>query len=299
MRVVVTGGGGRIGRSTVAELQEHGHEVTLFDLVPPAQPLPPGVRLCLGTVDDAGSVMTLLRNARGEAVVHLARASTNHDDLTVFRSNVIGTYHVLQAAVTCGLAVAVVASSIQALGDYWSLRLAPQYLPLDEAHPCAPRGPYQTAKLLIEETCRAITREHGLVTVAIRPTGVVVPERWPELRRLWETAGAGERPPVGGALGSYVEARDVGQLIRRAVEQAGRGTFQGAHVLHASGADAFGDQSLAALIARRHPHCAQVAASLAPGQSGVSIATARDLLGYEPRYRWREMFAAVAAADAL
>jgi nucleoside-diphosphate-sugar epimerase len=288
MRVVVTGGAGRIGRSTVQELAEHGHEVTVFELAPPAQPLAPGVAVRLGTVDDAGAVMTVLRHARAEAVVHLARATTNHDDLTVYRSNVMGTYHVLQAAVTCGLAVAVVASSIQALGDYWGLREAPRYLPLDEAHPCAPRGAYQIAKLVIEETCRAITREHGFTTVAIRPTAVIVPEHWPDVARRLAAVERGGRE-MGGLLRAYVDARDVGQLIRLAVERGGRGELQGAHVFHASGGDPLGDEPLAETIARRQPHLAPLAAGLGAGQPAVSIQRARELLGYEPRYRWRQM----------
>jgi nucleoside-diphosphate-sugar epimerase len=292
MRVVVTGAGGRIGRPTVAELVEHGHQVVAFDLVPPSAPFPPGVQLRLGTVDDAGSVLAVLRQARAEAVVHLARASSNHDELTIYRSNIMGTYHVLQAAVACNLGVAVVASSIQALGDYWSLRQAPRYLPLDEAHPCAPRGAYQTAKLVVEETSRAITLECDLPTVAIRPTAVIVPERWPEIRRQVAAAGStapGNRPLVGGTLAAYVDARDVAQLIRLAVEHAGRGDLRGAHVLHASGADAFGDAPLAAVMAQHYPAAAGTAANLVPGQPGISIEAPRRLLGYAPRYRWREM----------
>jgi nucleoside-diphosphate-sugar epimerase len=277
----------------VQELCEHGHEVVVFDLVPPAEPLPRGVALRLGTVDDCGSVMTVLRNARADAVVHLARATTNHDDLTVFRSNVMGTYHVLQAAATCGLALAVVASSIQALGDYWTLRAVPQYLPLDEEHPCAPRGAYQISKLVIEETCRAITREHGLATVAIRPTAVIVPERWPELletlRRRRAAAEAGAVPLPAEPLAAYVDARDVGQLIRLAIETAGRGALHDAHVFHASGADSLLWEPVAEALARRSPDLAALARNLGPEEAGVSIRRAQNLLGYSPRYRWREM----------
>jgi UDP-glucose 4-epimerase len=292
VRVVVTGGAGRIGRPTVNELYEAGHEVTVFEIAPPGQPLPPRVTLRLGTVDDCGSVMTVLRQARAEAVVHLARASTNHDDLTVFRSNLMGTYNVLQAAVTCGLGVALVASSIQALGDYWSLLAAPQYLPLDEDHPVAPRTSYATAKALIEETCRAITREHGLTTVAIRPTAVIVPERWPDLlARLSDASDAspGTPPLAGGLLAAYVDARDVAQLIRRALERALAGDLSGSHVFHASGPDPLLAETLAASLARARPEIADLASRLTAGVPGVSIERARALLGYEPRHRWRDM----------
>ena len=44
---------------------------------------------------------------------------------------------------------------------------------------------YRIAKLLIKETCRAITREHRITIVAIRPATVIVPERWPTLLDYW------------------------------------------------------------------------------------------------------------------
>lgn len=289
MRVVVTGGGGRIGRSTVADLVEHGHEVTVMDLAPPPEAFPEGVKLRLGSVDDCGSVVAVLRNARADAVVHLARASTNHDDLTVFRSNVLGTYHVLQAAAACGQGVALVASSIQALGDYWTLRAAPQALPLDEDHPVAPRGAYATSKAVIEETCRAVSREHGLTTVAIRPTAVIVPQRWPQLLDRLRTARPGDPPIVDGPLAAYVDARDVAQLIRLALDRALSGALGGAYLFHASGADPLLTGSLAESIASRHPECAAVATRLGAGQPGVSIERARRLLDYEPRFRWTAM----------
>lgn len=300
MNVVVTGGGGRIGRSAVAELRARGHEVTVFDLAPPPEPFPRGVTLRLGTVEDAGSVMTVLRNVRAAAVVHLARASTTHDDLTVFRSNVLGTYHVLQAAAACRLSVAVVASSIQALGDYWNLRAPPRALPLDEDHPVAPRSAYSTSKAVIEETCRAVTREHGVTTVAIRPTAVIVPDRWPSLLARLPRLTPDDAPLVDGPLAAYVDARDVAQLIRLAVERAVAGEVAGALLFHASGAEPLHPFPLAESIARRHPTYAGVAAGLTNGVPGVSIERARRLLGYEPHYRWMDLlvdFAGTIAAE--
>lgn len=291
MRVVVTGGGGKSGACTVAELSSHGHEVTVLDISPAPAAAPAGVRWRMRSVEDAAGVEAELRAARADAVVHLARSAPSADDRTTYRSHVMGTYHVLAAAVASGAGIAVVASSIRALGDYWRLQTRPRYLPLDEAHPCAPRGAYEAAKRSIEETCGAITREHGLTTIAVRPTGIVAPDQWPDVRRRREAALGAGRAFVGTPLDNYVDARDVAQLIRLAVEAAARGAVTGAAVFHAAAADAPAGPSLGEAVAAWRPEWATLTAGLGPEETGISIAAARRELGYAPRHRSRDLLA--------
>ena len=61
MKVVVTGGSGRIGTWLVRELAPR-HVVTIFDRVAPTE-LPPGVGYKLGDHEDLGSVYDVLHDA--------------------------------------------------------------------------------------------------------------------------------------------------------------------------------------------------------------------------------------------
>ena len=68
MKILVTGGSGRIGRYVVRDLMQAGHQVTRVDLVPAAVP---GVRSFLVDLTDAGQVYQALARAQAEAVIHL------------------------------------------------------------------------------------------------------------------------------------------------------------------------------------------------------------------------------------
>src|SRR5262245_39007734 len=115
MRVLVTGGAGRIGRWVVRELVGREHDVTVYDRRLPVEP-PAGVEAKLGDCEDLGGVYDVMRGH--DAVIHLAAIPSNrhHPYPTVFRTNVVSTYNVGEAAGRLGLRTLVAASSINALG---------------------------------------------------------------------------------------------------------------------------------------------------------------------------------------
>ena len=96
-----------IGQYVVQEILGAGHDVTVFDRVPP--PAKEGVRWVRGDIEDLGEVISALRGA--EAVVHLAAFTMPYRDVpdhVLFRGNLLGTYNVHEAAFTlptaaCGL----------------------------------------------------------------------------------------------------------------------------------------------------------------------------------------------------
>src|SRR5215211_5389588 len=138
MRVVVTGGAGLIGGYLVRELAAR-HEVVVFDRVKPAA-LPPGVTYRIGDHEDQGAVYDVLRGA--EAVVHLSAIPSPryHPAPNIFRTNVLGTYYVGEAAGRLGVRKMVTACSINALGiTHAERRMAPLGLPVDETHPRRPQ----------------------------------------------------------------------------------------------------------------------------------------------------------------
>src|ERR671930_42634 len=100
MRVVVTGASGKAGRAVVCDLVEH-NDVLAVDLVPPREEFAPFLACDL---TELGQTMECLAGA--EAVVHLAAipASGIRTEETTFRTNILSTYNVFEAARVLGLA---------------------------------------------------------------------------------------------------------------------------------------------------------------------------------------------------
>jgi len=84
-------------------------------------------------------------------------------------------------------------------------------------------------------------------------------------------------------LWGYVDARDVAQAVRLAVE----GTSTGAEVCIVAAADTVMTRDSADLMAEVFPDV-PLRRSLAGRETLLAIDHARELLGYEPAHRWQE-----------
>jgi NAD(P)-dependent dehydrogenase (short-subunit alcohol dehydrogenase family) len=168
MRVLVTGGTGRIGAVVVRWLDERGYSVRVVDTSAQAE-TPPGVELAACDIND---YPTLREQVRGcDAVVHLAAlaspASGSAD--VVFRVNAAGSFNVYRAAEEEGIRRVVQASSINAVGLYYGLRRAePLYLPIDEHHPPQDTDVYSFSKWVVEEIADYHWRRSGISGVSLR-----------------------------------------------------------------------------------------------------------------------------------
>jgi nucleoside-diphosphate-sugar epimerase len=282
MKIVVTGGSGRIGRWVVRELLSRDHEVTIFDRVAPREQ-PAGVRYKLGECEDLGAVYDVLRGH--DAVIHLAAIPSNqvHPYPTVFKTNVISTYHVGEAAGRLGLRKMVAASSINALGIAMAERpFGPQYLPIDENHPRLPQDAYSLTKLLDEEILAAMNRRTGLQTIAIRPPLMLYgePER--------ESAGVKHRldnPDLSArVMWVYCDVRDLAQGFRRAIEDQ---TLE-YEAFFLTADDALAHEPLAEMLPRYFPGTEEMARGLTGTSPAVVSTKAKRLLGYQPTHTWRE-----------
>ena len=280
MKVVVTGGSGNIGRYVVRELVRHGHEIVSFDRVAPPEPAP-GVRYRLGDHEDEGAVFELL--AAAEAVVHLSAipAPGAHANAHVFRTNVMGTYNVCEAAATLGLKKIVATSSINVLGMSFRYRdFAPHYLPLDENHPNLPQDPYALSKVVGEDTVDMVHRRTGIPAVSIRPSHVVMPETWPDRLAALE---ADFNAYYGGIWG-YADVRDLAVGFRLALET--ESAVQGAYYIVAD--DAFCSVPVAEAAPLAFPGIGDIAAQLTGTESGITNAKAKRELGFAAQYSWRD-----------
>ena len=135
-KVLCTGGAGRLGTVVARRLADKCN-LTLLDLRRPDD----GILQKLPFVDtDMCDYGALARAFAGQdAIVHLAaipNPRTAPPDVT-FKTNVQGAWSVLQAAEDAGVKRVVVASSDSVFGlSYNPPDWPPQFLPVDETHPC-------------------------------------------------------------------------------------------------------------------------------------------------------------------
>lgn len=284
MHVLVTGSEGHIGRVQVATLIEAGYRVRTFD-----QSLrqdDSGGEHVTGDLRDIAAVRRAVQGV--DAVAHLGAIADDwagHDD-DVLAVNVQGTWNVLLACVEAGIRRLVYFSSINALGAVGGRR-PPAYFPLDDAYPCHPLSPYQLSKYLAEEACRSYSAAHGLVTMCLRPVWVCDedtyagwpgsdPDKWAE--EDWAECWA------------YVDVRDVcaATLCALEVERVRHGVF----LLSAD--DTTAPQPTTALVDRYYPDVPwphldrAVYLANQPHRTLIDTTAAREILGWQPRYSWRE-----------
>ncbi|HEY8446889.1 MAG TPA: NAD(P)-dependent oxidoreductase [Thermomicrobiales bacterium] len=285
MRVLVTGGSGRIGRATVRELLAHGYEVVNADRQrsPDADVAEaPGYRFIETDLGDVGQVAGAMAGC--SAVVHLGAipAPYGHADEVVFLNNVRATFATLQAAMLLGVRKAVIASSLSALGTAWAPEpFAPLYAPVDEAHPFIIKDCYGLSKEVDERTAEMFHRRTGMQIVALRFCWVAYED---EARAMAEKLNADPRyDNWWRLLWSYVDVRDAASACRLALEAEGLG-FEPFNI---TAADTLSDTPTEDLI-RAHTPDMELRAPIPSTASAFSIEKARRMLGWEPRHTWRK-----------
>jgi len=274
MKILVTGGQGKVGRFVVQELVNSAHEVTVFDRVP--GPERGAVRYLVGDIQDLGEVMEAMHGA--DAVIHLAAIhNPNIATATVtYQTNVVGTFNVHHAAFRLGIKRVVSASSNAVVGWSYSDNFVPDYLPVDEDHPLRPEDPYGLSKEIGETIARSYALK-GLETVSLRPSGVVTPE---ELEAIKKTGG---RKPSGFQAYSYIDARDLAVAFRLAVVRP----LPGATVMFVVAEDSTIAEPLCELYPRIKPSIGNKAIKLTGCRAAYANARAKKLLGWKPVYSWR------------
>jgi len=271
MRILVTGQRGGVGAVVAGHLADQGHEVVGFDIADGQDVL------------DAGA---LAQAAAGcTAVVHLAAIA--HDSAgtpeQVMAVNVLGTWHALLAAQSAGVKRVVHFSSAQVFGTAEGERL-PDYLPLDDAHPRRAGRPYGMSKLLSEDLCAGFSGRSGIATICLRPVHVWFPEFYQRAETRWQADPASEWTPHW-EFGAFVDARDVAAAVECALVAPIDG-----HVRAVLCADDIAASAPSMEMASRLTPGVPVRGPgeyrANPQRALVDCATAKTVLGWQPRHRW-------------
>jgi nucleoside-diphosphate-sugar epimerase len=157
--VLVTGSAGRIGQAVVAELAARGRQVRGFDRVPTS-----GIKdYVVGDLTDPKGVAKAMDGVG--TLVHLAATPDDADFLTELApNNIIGVYHVFEAARQAGVGRMILASSGQVV---WGSRITGPWPVGVDVQP-TPRYWYAACKLFLEAAGRAFADTHGIEVIAVR-----------------------------------------------------------------------------------------------------------------------------------
>lgn len=277
MRVLLTGNRGMIGSVIAAELQVTGHEVAGYDR-----------RDGLDILDPTA----LAEAIRGcEGVIHLASplGASGERPYETMNAIVQGTWNVLLAAETAGVNRVIYMSSVDALGVFKGAR-KPDYLPLDDKHPCYPASAYAIGKYLAEQMCRFWCARTGIATLCLRPPGVWQPDTYATIQERRRVQPTYEWTPYW-EYGAFIDVRDLAAAALRGLQCALAGF---ACVLVAAADITTSGKTSQEWVAFVHPDVewrGGPAYEIEPYRSLLVTNRAEQLLEWKPIHTWQAFLA--------
>ena len=284
----------------VQHLVDHGCTVLNLDTKPLHNPR---VRTLITDITDSGQVFNALtstlelhefapslRAPKIDAIVHFAAIPRIMlvPDNEVFRINAMGTYNIIEAAEKLGIRKTIIASSETTYGLVFANEPRdPAYFPLDEEYPVNPMDSYALSKICNERTAHAFQQRSGADVYAIRIGNVIEPHEYADFPKFFADPGFRKR-----IAWSYIDARDLGQIIRLSIETDGLG-FQ---IFNAAQNDCSSDLPTAELLRRFYPNV-PVRGQLGEFESLLSNRKTCEMLGFKEQHNWRSALAASGQAE--
>lgn len=180
MKILVTGGAGFIGSHVADALLAHGHEVVVVDDLSSGrrENVPSGARFVQLDIRDQAGVDRLFAEARFDAISHQAAQTSvsvsTREPVRDAQINVLGTIHLLEAAVRTGVRHVVFASTGGAIyGE------VPEPGKATLETPQRPLSPYACSKLACEAYLRRYAHDFPLKTTVLRYANVYGPRQDP------------------------------------------------------------------------------------------------------------------------
>lgn len=295
MRVLVTGASGKLGAYVIRQLAEE-HELALMSR---SRPAPEFAQLSwikgdLTVWEDCQQAV-----AGVDAIQHIGAQPwpTDHPAMhrrveeenlpfdTTFRSNMLGTYYLMQAAVEAGVTTVVMAGSNCALGHGFRISENPfpiDFLPIDETHPTYPEDSYSFSKRAGEDLLASFSRAYGIRTYVTRIAGVCPPDRRQQM--------AAEAKPASGWnpwLNCWVGSEDVAGAHRLLMEAAPDLPVHDVYFLNADDTTAL--EPTKELVERFNPSLAPMAAAMEGHQSFLNCDKLKQAVGWRHCTTWRQL----------
>jgi len=291
MKVLVTGASGRLAGYVVRELMDR-YELVLTS----RRKLPEELAGFSWVQGDLTSFEDCRRMVKGvEVIQHLGAQAwpTDHPEWikkgipfdATFKTNMMGTYYLMQAAIEAGVRIFVMAGSNCALGHGFRMSKTPfpiQMLPINETHPCYPEDSYSYSKRAGEELLASYTRAYGIRTYVTRPAGIT-PE--PIRRQMAEKACPAKSWDPW--LWCWVGSEDVASAHRLIMEAAYELPSHDVYFLNSDDTTAL--ESSHELVERFNPELLSFAEGMTGHQSFITCDKIKRAVGWKHKTYWRNL----------
>lgn len=186
MRILITGGAGRVGGKLRRELRTRVELIRSFDRLP-SPDLAANEAGIVGELSDMAALEAAMDGVDG--IVHLAAVPTELSWDVMIQNNVVGTANVYEAAFRRGVKRVVFGSSNHAVGFY------PRGVRLDHTSPCRPDTRYGLTKCWGEDVGSLYADKYGVKSLHIRIGNALGPPQSLRTMAIW------------------ISARDLAQLV--------------------------------------------------------------------------------------
>lgn len=280
MKIILTGGNGKVGRFTLRELVKAGHEVLSLDLRKPEEEVD-GAHYRPCDLSDNGQVADLFAEFRPEGACHIAALPDPSWGArsVVFENNVTSTYNVMQAAGECGTKRLIYASSEMATGWLTTEEL-PERFPFTEEDRVDSPNAYAMSKYMGEKIADGMTRRYPEMPIcSLRINNVILPDGYGVLEQRRR-----EYPFPGSAnFWSYNDVRDVATAFRAALE----GESTGHEVFLLAAKDTCIEQPIQEAIKTRYGSEGNFVDGHGPHDSCFDCSKIKRFFGWEAVHSWR------------
>ncbi len=179
-KILVTGATGFIGSHLTEYLVEKGHDVIAFDRYNPNNnwgwlensEYKNDIQVILGDVRDYDSVSKAMIGC--DVIFHLAALIgipySYVSPLAYIRTNIEGSYNILEAAKNLDLKQILITSTSETYGTA-------QYVPIDEKHPLVGQSPYSATKIAADQLAISYHRSFNLPLKIVRPFNTYGPRQ--------------------------------------------------------------------------------------------------------------------------
>ena len=179
-KILITGGCGFIGSHLTEHLVQRGLEVTVFDRYNSNNDwgwlensiFKKDFNVILGDIRDYDSVKNAVKG--NNVVLHLAALIgipySYISPLAYIKTNVEGTYNVLQSAKELEISKTVITSTSEVYGSAI-------YTPINEDHPLQPQSPYSASKIGADNLALSYYNSFDLPVTIIRPFNTYGPRQ--------------------------------------------------------------------------------------------------------------------------